>query len=148
MTSRGDQFAEDISLWFWRIYDFTERAVVGGVLGWLLTIPALAVIGAFWHDIGLDGYGGDYAWYVTLPLGAIIWSRLRRGRPGGWPSRAAFGFALGFLVGLAASILSGAMGEAMLGVFIVAIPATMVAWPVLVGLLHPKPDRDTLIPKS
>ncbi|MDD2806416.1 MAG: hypothetical protein PHV33_12755 [Elusimicrobiales bacterium] len=134
--------AENKPAWYWRAYDHFERAVVGGVWGWCSTIPVMWLFGIFGDEYGMNGWAGDYAWYGTIPLGVILWSYLRRGRAGGWISRAFFGAALGLPVGLIAIVFSGAWGEAIFGVYLLSIPACMAAWPLLLHFVYPRPEPE------
>lgn len=138
MNDDRDPSAENRPAWYWRGYDSLERVVAGGALGWVLTIPLLALTGLITPEAGLNGYAGDYAWYATIPLGMIIWHRSRRGRPGGWVSRALFGGALGLFLGFIFIVLSGALGEAIYGAFFFGIPLGMIAWPIIMRFAHPR----------
>jgi hypothetical protein len=132
--------------WWWRTYDVFERMVVGGVLGWAITIPLLIFTGGLNHDWGVDGYAGDYAWYATIPLGMIVWLNLRRGRTGGWKSRATFGGASGALLATAMFTSLKMAGysvlfdtkEIVLAVYFWAILVPMLAWPVIMRFIYPR----------
>lgn len=123
----------------WRIYDFFERVVTGGVLGWMLTIPLLMLGGLLHPELGLNGSAGDYAWFGTIPLSAAGWAFLRRDRPGGWISRLLFGAALGLPLGLFSMIILGSSGEAIFGVYAATIFAGIILWPILLHFIHPRP---------
>ena len=137
MTETGDEFAERASLRFWRAYDVVERAGTGVVVGWLLAFPVMWAAGAlFGPEAGINGWAGDHAWFATVPLGTIWWLWFRRGRPGGWIARAAFGGLIAVPAAIAASILTGASGDSMLGLGIIGVPAGAILWPPLIWALR------------
>lgn len=126
--------------WYWRFYDVVERAGTGAVIGWFLTFPVMwAADLLFGREAGMNGWAGDYAWYGTIPLGVAGWLWLRRGRPGGWVARAAFGGLAGFPAALLVAVLGGMTGDAMLGAFLLCLPGCAIAWPLIVAYARPKP---------
>jgi len=122
--------------WFWRSYDFLERAVVGGALGWALTIPLLLLGGLASPAAGFNGAAADYAWFATIPLGVIAWFKIRAGRPAGWLSRAVFGGIIGLCLGVSTILLQA--GDQMLGTCLVTIPLGMVVWPLVMRFAYPR----------
>lgn len=137
MTTAGNEFAEKVASRFWRVYDFVERAGTGAVVGWFLTFPVMWMAGAmFGEEAGINGWTGESAWFATIPIGMVGWLWLRRGRPGGWAARAAFGGLVALPACMAWSTLAGMTGEEMLGLCIIGVPAGAIAWPVLIASLR------------
>lgn len=137
MTGPGNEAAGKISRRFWAIYDVVERAGTGGVIGWFLTFPVMWAAGLlFGPEAGINGWAGDNAWFGTIPLGIGGWLWLRRGRPGGWLARAAFGGLVSLPACIALSILYRVAGDTMLGYCILGVPAGAVLWPLGIWALR------------
>jgi len=121
---------------FWRSYDFLERAVVGGALGWALTIALLLLGGLVSPAAGFNGAAADYAWFATIPLGVIVWCKIRANRPAGWISRAVFGGIIGLCLGVSTIFFQA--GDLMMGTCLVTIPLGMAFWPLVMRFVYPR----------
>lgn len=122
--------------WIWRCYDLLERAVVGGALGWTITIPLLLLGGLVSPAAGFGGAAADYAWFATIPLGVIAWFKIRSGRQSGWISRAIFGGIIGLCLGISTIFFQA--GDLMMGTCLITIPLGMVVWPIIITFTYPR----------
>jgi len=123
---------------FWRAYNIFERVVVGAIWGWALTIPLLMLTGMLSPELGLNGSAGDYAWFATIPLAMVLWSVLRRGRAGGWISRAAFGGAAGAFFATCLVAFLQITGCDIFGWYLISILLCMIAWPLVLHFVYPR----------